>query len=141
MDDPFIAEKMCAEAEGIFLWALEGLRRLIDNNYQFTISERARENMEAAVTDGNNIVEFMQSTGYIGFAPNAAASSRDLYAAYKLWCEDNAYSCLSMKSFCVYLSKNAATHHITATNNIHIGGGRRARGFIGLRVLARQFIK
>jgi len=28
-DDPCIAEKMCAEAEGIFLWALEGLHRLI----------------------------------------------------------------------------------------------------------------
>lgn len=90
VDDPFIAEKMCAEAEGIFLWALEGLRRLIANDYQFTVSERARENMEAAVADGNNIVEFMQSSGYIGFAPNAAASSKDLYAAYKLWCEDNA---------------------------------------------------
>lgn len=34
-DDPFIAEKMCAEAEGIFLWALEGLHRLIANDYQF----------------------------------------------------------------------------------------------------------
>ncbi len=34
-DDPYIAEKMCAEAEGIFLWALEGLHRLIDNDYKF----------------------------------------------------------------------------------------------------------
>ena len=33
-----IAEKMCAEAEGIFLWCLEGLRRLIANNYSFTLS-------------------------------------------------------------------------------------------------------
>ncbi len=84
-------------------------------------------------------MEFMQSTGYIGFEPNAAASSKDLYAAYKLWCEDNAYNCLSMKSFCGYLSQNAGIYHIIATNNIHIGGGRRSRGFIGLRVLARQF--
>ena len=137
VDDPFLAEKLCAEAEGIFLWALDGLRRLIANDYQFTISERARENMEAAVADGNNIVEFMQSSGYIGFEPNAAASSRDLYAAYRLWCEDNAYGSLSMKSFCVYLSQNAGTYHITATNNIRIGGGRRARGFTGLRVLPR----
>lgn len=42
-DDPFIAEKMCAEAEGIFLWCLEGLQRLIANSYSFTLSERARE--------------------------------------------------------------------------------------------------
>ena len=36
-DDPYIAEKMCAEAEGIFLWALEGLHRLIDNDYKFIL--------------------------------------------------------------------------------------------------------
>ena len=36
-DDPFLAEKLIAEKEGIFLWMLEGLRRLIANHYHFTI--------------------------------------------------------------------------------------------------------
>ena len=130
---------MCAEAEGIFLWTLEGLRRLIDNDYRFTISEQAQENMRAAVADGNNAIEFMQSTGYIAFEPNAAASSKDLYAAYKLWCEDNAYNALSMKSFCNFLNQNAGTYHIEHTNNIYIGNGKRSRGFTGLRVLTCQF--
>ena len=139
VDDPFIAEKMCGEAEGIFLWALEGLQRLIANNYRFTISRQAQENMKAAVADGNNIIEFMQSTGYIAFQPDAASSSKDLYAAYKLWCEDNAYNPLSMKSFCNYLNQNAGSYSIRHTNNIYIGGGRRSRGFAGLEVLIRQF--
>ena len=139
VDDPFLAEKLCAEAEGIFLWALDGLRRLIANTFQFTISEKAKENMRAAVTDGNNAIEFMRSTGYIAFEPSAAASSKDLYAAYKLWCEDNAYNVLSMKSFCNFLSQNAETYRIKHTNNIYIGAGRRSRGFIGLRVLVKQF--
>lgn len=139
VDDPFVAEKMCSEAESIFLWALEGLRRLIANHYRFTISQRAQENMKAAVADGNNIVEFMQSTGYIAFQPDAASSSKDLYAAYKLWCEDNAYNALSMKSFCNYLTQNAGSYHIEHTNNIYIGCGRRSRGFNGLQVLIPQF--
>ena len=139
VDDPFIAEKMCGEAEGIFLWALEGLRRLIVNNYRFTISQQAQENMKAAVADGNNIVEFMQSTGYIAFQPDAASSSKDLYAAYKLWCEDNAYNALSMKSFCNYLTQNAGSYGISHTNNIYIGNGRRSRGFTGLQVLIPHF--
>ena len=46
---------------------LEGLKRLIDNNYKFTISEKAKENMTEAVSDGNNIVEFMASEGYFRF--------------------------------------------------------------------------
>ena len=139
MGDPFIGEKMCAEAEGIFLWALEGLRRLIAHNYRFTISQQAQENMNAAVADGNNIVEFMRSTGYISYEPDAAASSKDLYAAYKLWCEDNAYNALSMKSFCNYLTQNAGSYGISHTNNIYIGNGRRSRGFTGLQVLIPHF--
>jgi putative DNA primase/helicase len=95
--------------------------------------------MNAAVADGNNIVEFMRSTGYISYEPDAAASSKDLYAAYKLWCEDNAYNALSMKSFCNYLNQSAGSYKISHTNNIYIGGGRRSRGFTGLRVLARQY--
>ena len=32
MDDPFLAEKLMQESEGIFLWCLEGLHRLLANN-------------------------------------------------------------------------------------------------------------
>ena len=45
-DDPDLAEKMKAEAEGIFLWAFEGLQRLVANNFKFTESDRIRENRE-----------------------------------------------------------------------------------------------
>ena len=43
-DDPFLADKLCAEIEGIFLWCLDGLRRLIGNNYHFTESDRTKDN-------------------------------------------------------------------------------------------------
>ena len=70
--------------------------------------------MRAAVADGNNAIEFMRSSGYIIFELNASASSRDLYAAYKLWCEDNAYNALSMKSFCNFLGQNTGTYRVNA---------------------------
>ena len=57
-DDPYIAEKMAAEAEGIFLWALEGLHRLIANDFRFTLSQSALDNLNDAVSDGNNIIDF-----------------------------------------------------------------------------------
>ena len=139
-DDPFIAEKMCCEAEGIFLWALEGLRRLIENDYQFTVSEAAKETMEDAVVDGNNIIEFLDSAGYVAFNPDSTASSKDLYAAYKLWCEDNALSPLAQKSFCSYLKQNEKQYHIRYTNKINIGRGKLARGFTGIEILHHPFI-
>ena len=137
VDDPFIAEKMCAEAEGIFLWCLEGLRRLISNNYHFTLSERARENMAEAVSDGNNAVDFMKSEGYIRLKADAEASSRDVYAVYKLWCEDNALNPLSARSLSMHLIENREVYGIEQTNKIYLPGGRRVRGFIGIELLQR----
>ena len=43
-----------AEKEGIFLWCLEGLKRLVANNYRFTISDRSMDNIAAIVKDANN---------------------------------------------------------------------------------------
>ena len=39
---------MKQEKEGIFLWGLEGLHRLMANRFRFTISERAAANLEEA---------------------------------------------------------------------------------------------
>lgn len=136
-DDPFIAEKMCEEAEGIFLWCLEGLRRLIANNYHFTVSERARENMAEAVSDGNNAIDFMKSEGYIRLKADAEASSRDVYAVYKLWCEDNVLHPLSARSLSAHLNENQREYNIEPTNNLYLPGGRRVRGYIGIEVLQR----
>ena len=137
IDDPFIAEKMCAEAEEVFFWCLEGLRRLISNNYRFTLSERARENMAEAVSDGNNAVDFMHSEGYIRLKADAAASSRDVYAVYKLWCEDNALNPLSARSLSMHLIENREVYGIEQTNKIYLPGGRRVRGFTGIELLQR----
>jgi putative DNA primase/helicase len=136
-DDPFLAEKMCAEADGIFLWCLEGLRRLMENNFQFTISRKAQENMDAAVSEGNNVVDFMVSEGYIRLKADMEASSRELYAVYRLWCEDNALNALSAKSFSAYLIENADRYNLEPSNNVYIGGNKRARGFAGIEILQR----
>ena len=56
---------MKAEAEGIFLWAFEGLQQLVANNFKFTESQRTRDNREAVKRDNNNIFDFLESEGYI----------------------------------------------------------------------------
>ena len=61
VDDPDIAEKMAAEADGIFLWAFEGLQRLVRNGFKFTESDRARQNRELVKRDNNNFFDFMEA--------------------------------------------------------------------------------
>ena len=116
---------------------LEGLKRLIDNNYKFTISEKAKENMTEAVSDGNNIVEFMASEGYFRFKADYEVSTKDLYAVYKLWCEDNSHKPLSERSFSLFLHENEDRYNLEATNNIYLGNGRRVRGFLGIELLVK----
>ena len=139
-DDPYIAEKMTAEAEGIFLWALEGLHRLIANDFRFTLSQSALDNLDDAVSDGNNIIDFLASEGYIRFRADYEASSKNLYAVYKQWCDDNALNSLSQKSFGSFLKQNESRYNLEYTNKVNIGGGRFARGFVGIELLQRPFL-
>ena len=86
-DDPDLAEKMKAEAEGIFLWAFEGLQRLVANNFKFTESDRIRKNREAVKRDNNNIFDFMESEGYIrrnSEIKNTQAQLKDVEKLLKL---------------------------------------------------------
>ena len=138
-DDPFLVEKMCEELEGIFLWCLEGLHRLIRNNYHFTVSKKSAENVETVKRNNNNIIEFLHSTGYIQFRADAEASSKALYDAYTLWCEDNACHRLSASRLSSELAQNEALYNVEYTNNIYLSGGRRVRGFVGIEVIRHGF--
>ena len=138
-DDPFLVEKMCEELEGIFLWCLEGLHRLIRNNYHFTVSKKGAENVETVKRNNNNIIEFLHSTGYIQFRADAEASSKSLYDAYTLWCEDNACHRLSASRLSSELAQNEALYNVEYTNNIYLSGGRRVRGFVGIEVIRHGF--
>ena len=134
VDDPFLVDKLLREKEGIFLWCLEGLHRLIGNNYQFSISGKARENMETVKRSSNNVIEFLQSEGYIRFKADSEASSKALYEAYQRWCEDNAQKPMSANRLSSELAQNERLYNVEATNNVHVGG-KRVRGFMGIEVV------
>lgn len=88
-DDPYLIDKLRKERDGIFLWALEGLQRLVSNNYVFTESVDAKQNLVDAQEEGNNILAFMKSEGYLQFEIGKKISSTDFYNIYVSWCEDN----------------------------------------------------
>ncbi len=89
------------------------------------------------VREANNIVDFLTSTGYVQFKADGEAATRDLYAAYKIWCEDNAENPLSPKSFSGFIAQSADTYRLEATNNVYIVSGKRCRGYLGIEVLMR----
>ena len=140
VDDPNLAEKLKGEVEGIFLWAFEGLQRLVANNFQFTESARTRSNREAVKRDNNNIFDFLDSDGYIRLKADASASSKELYEAYQIYCAENSLTTLKPRSFSDVLIANQSRYNLEYCNNVTNAAGRRVRGFLGIEVLVRYNI-
>lgn len=134
-DDPYLSIQLRKEKEGILLWCLEGLQRLFYNDFQFTVTPLAEENLNDAIREGNNAVDFMKSEGYFRFDSQGSATSRALYHAYRDWCDDNAMMAMSSSSFITYINQNQRGFGITYSTNIPIGNGRYARGYKGIRCL------
>ena len=98
------------------------------------LSGKARENMETVKRSSNNVIEFLQSEGYIRFKADSEASSKALYEAYQRWCEDNAQKPMSASRLSSELAQNDRLYNVEATNNVHVGG-KRVRGFMGIEVV------
>ena len=72
-------DKLIRETEGIVLWCLEGLHRLVRNGFEFSISDRAKKNLKDLMENENNIISFLNSSGYVRREEGTYASSRQLY--------------------------------------------------------------
>lgn len=134
-DDPFLADKLCSEIEGIFLWCLDGLKRLIDNNYRFTESTRTKENRTEAKQEADNVLLFLRSEDYIRLKADSTITSVDLYAIYTMWCEDNAYKPLALRTVSMTLKKHADEFGLEHDNHITNRLGKRVNGFWGIEAL------
>ena len=131
VDDPYLSEKLLSEIDGIFLWALEGLHRLLKNDFHFTESERAKRNLEDSIYESNTVTGFLESEGYIRIGEGYQCSTRDLYEVYQTWCEENAYHTMSMGSFVQQMGMQAQKYGLEPTNNLYLDR-RRLRGYKGI---------
>ena len=136
-DDPELSDKLCEELEGIFLWAFEGLQRLVKNNFRFTESDQARVNREAVKKDANNVELFLESKGYITRSQDCSVSSKELGDVYHTWCEENAYPSLKSKTLIEQLVANQEKYSIQYTTHLINSAGRQVRGFKGIGSLIK----
>ena len=134
-DDPFLADKLCGEIEGIFLWCLEGLRRLQSSNFRFTESSQTKANREDARREADNVLLFLRSEGYIRLKADRAIPSAALYGIYCMWCSDNAYKPRSARTVSMTLKKHADEFGLEHDNHIQNALGKRVNGFWGIEAL------
>jgi putative DNA primase/helicase len=95
--DRHLKEKLAAEADGILAWALIGLKRLMENNYKFSETERTAFELKQYKNENSSVLTFIDERCIIG--ENATVMSEDLYAAYQSYVRTNSQKAVSQIRF------------------------------------------
>lgn len=130
-DDRFMSDKCVKELSGILNWALEGLSRLIQNNYHFTVSERMARTLDSIKHDGDNSLTFIEDDIYIEITkdPRDVTTTADLFMLYAVWCADNGDTPIKRKSF----QRRMAEHFNDYKTRIRSTEGN-LQGYKGIRL-------
>ena len=138
--DPDLTSKLTAEKEGIFVWMFAGLKRLIANNYEFTLSDKSRANLNELASENCNIAEYLTDSDYITFGDIFSATSNDLYGGYSQWCGMNGLTALRQDTFTNWLKCNSQGYGIKYSSNVLNRDNRHVRGFRGIKTSFTPFI-
>ncbi len=83
--NPHLIDELKAENPSILLWALEGAKRLIDNNYVFSKSSLANESMGEFESSQSSAIEFFVESYEITSNPDDMLKKADIYKDYRDW--------------------------------------------------------
>lgn len=90
------------ELDIVFMWALEGLRRVKDNNWKVTKSKAAEAEMEEYREEVDSAYAFFKLN--LEIEPNNFTSSKDLYVKYNEWCLSEQITPMNTRQFSLQLS-------------------------------------
>ena len=95
--DVALLDKFRGEADGIFLFALEGLKRLIANQFRFSETEKNRQELQQYREDSDSVLSFVRDCCMAD--PGHETGSMELYNAYKGFCEECGMKAYSQRKF------------------------------------------
>ena len=95
--DPNLSEKLAAERDGILMWALSGLKRLITADYDFSETERTRAELERYRVESNSVLSFAKM--YCERREDGCVVRDDLFLRYKEYCGNAGMKPVSQTNF------------------------------------------
>jgi len=135
--NPNIADEIILEKSSILNWIYAGLRRLIENNYKFSVSEKSRLNAAEMMSDNCNISDYFNGEN-IEFCETAEISSVVLYNSYTEWCRDNAITAEKRDVFIMWTKNNQNKYNLTYSTHVKNDKGGNIRGFRGCRLYTKK---
>jgi putative DNA primase/helicase len=95
--DPNLRERIACERDGILLWALDGLKRLIANNYVFSETERTANEIQRYKVESNSALMFVEECCEIGDGFECVRNT--LFEKYREYCGMNGFKSMSQTNF------------------------------------------
>ena len=96
--DPDLLDKLRLEADGIFLFALEGLKRLMLNHYRFSETAANSKELQQYREESDSVLSFIKDCCMTDDS-NSVSGSTELFNAYKAYCEECGLRPYSQKKF------------------------------------------
>jgi putative DNA primase/helicase len=117
--DAGLLDKFRAEADGIFMFAVEGLKRLIANKYRFSETERTKAELQRYRVDSNSVLSFIEDSCVL--EANAEISRDEIFQKYREYCNNAGLSPVSQKNF----NKDVELSYPTVKRGVDRLGKRR----------------
>jgi len=95
--DPNLREKFAVERDGIFMWALEGLKRLITNSYLFTETVNTKSELQRYRIESNSALSFIEECCIL--QNDAVCVREELFQTYREYCFKNGLKPMSQANF------------------------------------------
>ncbi|MFA5398029.1 MAG: phage/plasmid primase, P4 family [Methanogenium sp.] len=83
--------------EGVINWSIQGLIRLVNNNYNPSTSIESLQAKERYRIENNNVLEFINEC--CEFDDKFEITTTLLFLHYQNFCKENEFTCKSMRSF------------------------------------------
>ena len=90
--DPNYKAKLNNEIDYIFLWGLDGLKRLLANNFQFTEADESVALKTQYKKDSDPVKLYLEENILYDSTIDIGLESVELYKAYKTWCIELGYA-------------------------------------------------
>ena len=131
--DIFLFEKLKDESSYIVRWAIYGLQRWIDNNYEFTSCELIEELSKNYAEQNNSIENFLNDWCF--YDSSAKVFRYELESYYHEYCNDKGLTPVALKELHAYLKMNISLSHKRFRKNTenkygYIGIGLKQQGGI-----------
>ena len=119
------------EKEQIFKWALIGLRRVIENGWKISWSERSRNYMKANKSNAVHFEDFFNEVCEV--VVNETTTTAELTKTYKKWCKENGIKESSDRRLSNWFADNSERIGIRRSEMI-MREKKKLRGYENLKI-------